>query len=71
MKNFIKLTSIHDQSPVFIDPLLIGHLYEIPIKMSYGSVDVVRHTVVGTTTHNNGGFKVLESIDKILLLINN
>jgi len=65
MKNFIKLTSIHDQSPVFIDPLLIGHLYEIP------SVDVVRHTVVGTTTHNNGGFKVLESIDKILLLINN
>ena len=63
---FIKLTSLKDSKPVFINSDFIGHLYEMPEKMSYGSVDEKAHTVVGVTTHNNGGFRVIESVEQIL-----
>jgi len=66
---FIKLTSSQDKKPVFINPTFIGHLYEVAEKMQYGRVDKAAHTVVGTTCHNNGGFKVTESIDEIMKMI--
>jgi hypothetical protein len=65
----IKLTSIKDSNFVFINPDFIGHLYQIPEKRSYGSVDEVEHTTVGVTTHNNGGFRVIEDVKQILKLI--
>jgi hypothetical protein len=63
---FIKLTSLNTSKPVFINPDFIGHLYEVPKKVSYGSVDKEAHTKVGVTTHNNGGFEVIESVEQIL-----
>ena len=66
---FIRLTSLKDSNPVFINPDFIGHLYQVPEKRSYGSVDEVEHTTVGVTTHNNGGFKVIEDVKQILKLI--
>jgi hypothetical protein len=66
---FIRLTNLKDSKPVFINPDFIGHMFRVPEKMSYGSVDEVEHTTVGVTTHNNGGFKVAEDIKQILKLI--
>ena len=66
---FIRLTSLKDSKPVFINPDFIGHMFRVPEKMSYGSVDEVEHTTVGVTTHNNGGFKVIEDVKQILKLI--
>jgi hypothetical protein len=63
---FIKLTSLKDSKPVFINPDFIGHMFRVPEKRSYGSVDEVEHTRVGVTTHNNGGFSVIESVEQIL-----
>ena len=66
---FIRLTSIKDSKPVFINPDFIGHMFRVPEKMSYGSVDEVEHTSVGVTTHNNGGFRVAEDVKQIIKLI--
>ena len=66
---FIKLTSLKDSKPVFINPDFIGHMFRVPEKKSYGSVDEAEHTSVGVTTHNNGGFRVKESIEQILKMI--
>ena len=66
---FIRLTSIKDSKPVFINPDFIGHMFRVPEKVSYGSVDEVEHTSVGVTTHNNGGFRVIEDVKQILKLI--
>ena len=66
---FIQLTSYNDKKPVFINPETIGHMYEVAEKMQYGRVEKGAHTVVGTTCHNNGGFKVTETTDQILKLI--
>jgi hypothetical protein len=65
----IKLTC-QDKSLIYINVEQIGHFYEIPDKMDYGRVTEAKHTKVGVTTHNNGGFKVIESADKIIKLIN-
>jgi hypothetical protein len=62
---FIKVTSIKDKKSVYINPDFIGHIYRVPEKKVYGTVDEIEHTVIGVTTHNNGGFKVLEDIDEI------
>ena len=65
----IKLTSIKDSKPVFINPDFIGHLYQVPEKVSYGSIDEEACTVVGVTTHNNGGFRIKETVEQVLKLI--
>ena len=65
----IKVTSLKDSKPLFINPDFIGHLYKVPEKRSYGSVDELEHTTVGVTTHNNGGFKVKETAKQIFELI--
>ena len=65
----IKLTSLQDKKPVYINVEMIGHIWEAAEKMAYGRVETEKHTVIGVTTHNNGGFRVVESVDKILKLI--
>ena len=63
---FIKVTSVQDKKSVYINPDFIGHVYRVPEKILYGTVDGKEHTVIGVTTHNNGGFKVIEDVDQIL-----
>ena len=65
----IKLTSSVGKSPIYINVEHIGHFYEVEDKMEYGRVTEVKHTRVGVTTHNNGGFKVTESVEKILNML--
>jgi hypothetical protein len=48
---------------------MIGHFYEVEETRSYGSIDKPKHTRIGVTTHNNGGFCAIESVEKILKLI--
>jgi hypothetical protein len=64
----IKLTSV-DKSAIYINVEHIGHFYEIADKIEYGRVTEAKHTRVGVTTHNNGGFKVIESVDKIIKIL--
>jgi hypothetical protein len=65
----IKLTSLSEKTPIYINVECIGHFYEVKETSSYGSIDKEKHTTVGVTTHNNGGFKVIESVDQIIKLI--
>ena len=62
----IKLTSLEGKSPIYINVECIGHFYEVAEKSSYGSIDKPKHTRLGVTTHNNGGFTVIESVDQII-----
>ncbi len=61
----IKLTNL-DKKPIYINVECIGHFYEVEETSSYGSVDKPKHTRIGVTTHNNGGFSVIESVDQII-----
>jgi hypothetical protein len=65
----IKVTALNEKSPIYINVEYIGHFYEVAETTSYGTVDKPKHTVIGVTTHNNGGFRITESIEKILKLI--
>ena len=66
----IKLTSLKEKSPIYVNVECIGHFYEVKEKIEYGRVEEEKHTRVGVTTHNNGGFSVMESVDEIVKLIN-
>lgn len=65
----IKLTSASDKKPVYINIECIGHIYEVPDKLVYNSIGKKAHTRVGVTTHNNGGFEIVENISQIVKLI--
>jgi len=67
----IKLTTfwLGKEEAVYINPNHIGHIYNVPEKWDYGRVEKRQHTRVGVTTHNNGGFEVLESVEQIIKLI--
>jgi hypothetical protein len=65
----IKVTSLKDKKPIYINVEQIGHFYRVPEKKSYGSVDEVEHTRLGITTHNNGGFSITETLEKLMELI--
>ncbi len=65
----IKVTSLKDKSPIYINVEQIGHFYRVSEKKSYGSVDEVEHTKLGITTHNNGGFAITETPEKLMELI--
>ena len=65
----IKLTSIEDNKPIYININQIGHFYQAPAKMEYGREKDPAHTRVGVTTHNNGGFRVAEATNQIIKLI--
>ena len=62
----IKLTSFTSSDPIWINPESIGHIYS-NTEEKYGKT--VSYTVVGTTCHNNGGFKVKETVDKVFDLL--
>jgi len=65
----IKLTSLQDKQPIYVNVEMIGHFWESPAEMNYGRVVKEKHTRVGVTTHNNGGFNVVESAKEIFDLI--
>jgi hypothetical protein len=65
----IKLTSLQDKQPIYINVDTIGHFYEVKEEIKYGRVEKAKHTRVGALTHNNGGFSVIEDVNKILKLI--
>lgn len=61
----IKLTSATTSSPVYINVEAIGHFYSHRDKKTDELV-----TVVGVTTHNNGGFRVKEDAEQIRRMLN-
>ncbi len=65
----IKVTSLKDKSSIYINVEQIGHFYIVPEKMNYGRVEEVEHTRLGITTHNNGGFAITETPEKLMELI--
>jgi hypothetical protein len=65
----IQLTSLQGRKPIYLNIEAIGHFYEVEAEMKYGRVEKEKHTKVGVTTHNNGGFSVVESTKQILKLI--
>ncbi len=69
MKGFIKLTNLKDTTIIYINVDCIGHIYAEKEKLAYGQIETVAHTVIGTTTHNNGGFKVIEPVHVIFTML--
>jgi hypothetical protein len=65
----IKVTHLKDKLPIYINVEQIGHFYIVPEKMNYGRVEEVEHTRLGITTHNNGGFAITETPEKLMELI--
>ena len=65
----IKLTTFWRgvEDAVYINPNHIGHFYNIPENAN--NREQPSYTRVGVTTHNNGGFDVLESVEQIIKLI--
>jgi hypothetical protein len=63
----IKLTSFNTKTPIYINVEMIGSLSEVEEKDF--NREPKKYTSVGHLTHNNGGFRVIESVDKILKLI--
>jgi hypothetical protein len=64
----IKLTFANRKEFVYINPDHIGHCYRVP-EETERSRTIVEHTMVGVTTHNNGGFAVKETPEQIKKLI--
>jgi hypothetical protein len=65
----IKLTNLKDKSPIYVNAEMIGHIYEVEDKYEYGRITEEAHTKVAVLTHNNGGFKVQETLEIILSLL--
>jgi len=66
---FIKVTSLSNKKPIYINVEEIGHFYRVPEKMEYGRVEKEEFTSIGVTTHNNGGFEIIETPEMLLKLI--
>ena len=64
----IKLTSIKGIKDLYVNPNHIGHFYRIPQEKKYSQV-IAEHTRLGITTHNNGGFEIVETPEQIIKLI--
>ena len=69
MKKFIELTLMNGVK-VHINVDHIGHLYETQESTYNRESYKIDVTVVGTTTHRNGGHYVTETVQEILNLIN-
>jgi hypothetical protein len=68
---FIKVTSLSNKESIYVNVEELGHFYRVPEKMNFGSVEEVEHTRMGVTTHNNGGFMIVETPKEVLELIKN
>ena len=66
---FIKLTSFHTKTPIYINVEMIGDLSEVEEKDF--NREPKKYTSIGHLTHNNGGYKVIESVKEIAKLIIN
>jgi hypothetical protein len=64
---FIKLTSFYTKTPIYINVEMIGSLNDVEEKDF--NREPKKYTSVGHITHNNGGFKVIESVEEILKLL--
>ena len=64
----IKLTSHKDDSFIYVNINEIGHFNEVKESQMWHQGEPIskKHTVVGVTTHNNGGFKVKETPEEII-----
>ena len=64
----IKLTSPKHNSFIYVNINEIGHFYEVKECQMWhqGEPTTKKHTVIGVTTHNNGGFKVKETPEEII-----
>ena len=69
--NFIKVTNLSNKKPIYINIKEIGHFYRAYAKTKYAGILKAEHTVIGVTTHNNGGFTIIETPEEILELIKN
>ena len=67
--HLIKVTSFTTNKPIYINIDAIGHIHEVETKNEYGK-QIDGYTSIGVTTHNNGGFKVKESVDEVVKQIN-
>jgi len=65
----IQVTSKEKKS-IYINIDMIGHiLSHTELNKGYGvSIPI---TKIGVTTHNNGGFEVLETVEQVIRKINN
>lgn len=63
----IKLTSITGTKDLYVNPNHIGHCYRVR-ETKYSKV-IAEHTRLGITTHNNGGFEIVETPEQIIKLI--
>jgi desulfoferrodoxin (superoxide reductase-like protein) len=61
----IDLTSYNDGGKIYINVDHIGHFYE----NKHSIEKIFTYTTLGVTTHNNGGFKIKETVKQILKLI--
>ena len=66
----IKLTTfyLNVEEELYVNPMHIGHMYNVPEKIENYRIKR-QHTRIGITTHNNGGFEVLETLEQIIKLI--
>jgi hypothetical protein len=64
----IKLTT-HNEITIYINPEQIGHCYRVDEKIENRYRKESAHTILGVTTHNNGGFKIKETPEQIIKLI--
>jgi len=65
----IKLTLFNSKTPIYINVEMIGSLNEVEERDF--NREPKTYTSVGHITHNNGGFKVIESVKEIAKLIIN
>jgi uncharacterized protein YlzI (FlbEa/FlbD family) len=61
---YIKLTSLNGKK-IYVNIDEIGHFYDTPD----GGKQTEKQTIVGVTTHNNGGFRVTETSEQIYDMI--
>jgi hypothetical protein len=64
----IKLTLANRKEFLYVNPDQIGHCYRVPQETEYSKV-IAEHTRLGITTHNNGGFEIVETPEQIIKLI--
>jgi hypothetical protein len=65
----IQLTGFSSNAKIFINIAHIGHFsrYTETSKM----LPPASYTIVGVTTHNNGGFRVIETPEQVIELMKN
>jgi hypothetical protein len=63
----IKLTLFNSKTPIYINVEMIGDLSEVEEKDF--NREPKKYTSIGHLTHNNGGYKVIESVEEILKLL--